>query len=81
MVTAAAYALAAYTEAHHPTRLYPPVAELSKASVEVAVAVIRQALADGVATEVEVRRLSDEELRAFVERKFWQPKHLPFRLE
>ena len=81
MVTAAAYALAAYTEAHHPTRLYPPVAELSKASVEVAVAVIRQALADGVATEFEVRRLSDEELRAFVERKFWQPKHLPFRLE
>ncbi|WP_412026796.1 NAD-dependent malic enzyme [Deinococcus yunweiensis] len=81
MVTEAAYALAAYTQAHHPQRLYPPVAELSKASVEVAVAVIRQALADGVATEFEVRRLQGEELRAFVERKFWQPKHLPFRLE
>lgn len=81
MVTEAAYALAAYTEKHHPERLYPPVAELSRASVEVAVAVIRQALADGVATEFEIRRMSGEELRAFVERKFWQPKHLPFRLE
>ncbi|PNY81882.1 NAD-dependent malic enzyme [Deinococcus koreensis] len=81
MVTAAAYALAAYTERHHPGRIYPPVSELSAASIEVAVAVIWQALQGGVATEFEIRRMGDQELRAFVERKFWVPKHLPFRLE
>ncbi|MDO4245229.1 MAG: NAD-dependent malic enzyme [Deinococcus sp.] len=79
MVTEAAYALAAYTAEHHPQRTYPPVAELSQASVQVAVAVIKQALKDGVATEFSVRHMSDDELRAFVERKFWAPKYLPYR--
>ncbi|WP_414657807.1 NAD-dependent malic enzyme [Deinococcus sp. VB343] len=79
MVTEAAYALAAYTAEHHPQRTYPPVAELSQASVQVAVAVIKQALKDGVATEFGVRHMSDDELRAFVERKFWEPKYLPYR--
>lgn len=81
MVTEAAYALADYTALHHPGRTYPPVAELATASVSVAVAVIRQAVRDGVATDFDVRRMNDEDLRAFVERKFWVPKHLPFRLE
>ena len=78
MVTEAAYALADYTQAHHPGRTYPPVNELTQASVQVAVAVIKQAIKDGVATEFSVRRLSDGELRAFVERKFWEPKFLPY---
>lgn len=81
MVTAAAYALAEYTAERHPQRTYPPVAEMADASVHVAVAVIKQALKDGVATEFRVRRMTDEELLAFVKRKFWVPKHLPFRLE
>ncbi|UBV45153.1 NAD-dependent malic enzyme (plasmid) [Deinococcus taeanensis] len=79
MVTAAAYALAGYTQEHHPARTYPPVSELNRASVQVAVAVIRQALADGVATEFSVRGLSDAELLTLVERKFWQPRYLPFQ--
>ncbi|GGS22620.1 NAD-dependent malic enzyme [Deinococcus knuensis] len=81
MVTAAAYALADYTAAHWPERTYPPVAELGAASVQVAVAVIRQALADGVATEFSIRDLGDADLLALVERKFWQPKYLPFRTD
>nr|WP_254632880.1 NAD-dependent malic enzyme [Deinococcus sp. GbtcB9] len=79
MVTAAAYALAEYTQAYHPGRTYPPVAELSHASIHVAVAVIRQALADGVATEFTLRGQSDAGLLDTVKRKFWQPKYLPFR--
>ncbi|GAA5501938.1 putative NAD-dependent malic enzyme 2 [Deinococcus xinjiangensis] len=79
MVTEAAYALADYTAQHWPQRTYPPVSELSKASTHVAVAVIKQALKDGVATEFKIRRMGDTDLKAFVERKFWQPKYLPFR--
>lgn len=81
MVTEAAYALAAYTEKHHPERIYPPVPEISKASTHVAVAVIKQALKEGVATEFKVRRMTDTELRAFVERKFWKPQYLRFQME
>ena len=81
MVTEAAYTLAAYTEKHHPERIYPPVPEISKASTHVAVAVIKQALKEGVATEFKVRRMSDTELRAFVERKFWKPQYLRFQME
>jgi len=79
MVTAAAYALAEYTQANHPGRTYPPVDELSHASIHVAVAVIRQALADGVATEFTLRGQTDAQLLDTVKRKFWQPKYLPFR--
>ncbi|WP_291423235.1 NAD-dependent malic enzyme [Deinococcus sp.] len=81
MVTEAAYALADYTAAHHPSRIYPPVGELSKASVHVAVAVIKQALRDGVATEFSIRRMDDAALHEFVGRKFWQPRYLPFHDE
>ena len=80
MVLEAAYALAAYTERQHPDRIYPPVAELAEASVEVAAAVIKQALKDGVAAEFGVRDLSDEALLERVRGKFWTPKYLPFKL-
>lgn len=79
MVTEAAYALAAYTAKHHPERIYPPVQEISKASTHVAVAVIKQALKDGVATEFKIRPMGDAELMAFVERKFWKPQYLRFQ--
>ncbi|WP_291429183.1 NAD-dependent malic enzyme [Deinococcus sp.] len=81
MVTAAAYALAEYTAEHWPERTYPPVSELGAASVQVAVAVIKQALADGVATEFSIRGLGDADLLALVQRKFWQPRYLPFRTD
>ncbi|TSA87505.1 NAD-dependent malic enzyme [Deinococcus detaillensis] len=80
MVLEAAYALAAYTERHYPERIYPPVSELSAASIEVAAAVIKQALKDGVAAEFGVRDLSDEALLERVRGKFWVPKYLPFKL-
>ncbi len=81
MVTESAYALAAYTQRRHPGRTFPPVAELGEASLEVAVAVIKQALKDGVATEFSIRGLNDDELLELVRRKFWQPKYLPFKVE
>ncbi|WP_221090870.1 NAD-dependent malic enzyme [Deinococcus aquaedulcis] len=81
MVASAAAALAAYTAAHWPERIYPPVSELGAASVQVAAAVIRQALLDGVATEFSLRGLSDEALLDTVQRAFWRPEYLPFRLD
>ncbi|GGL78651.1 NAD-dependent malic enzyme [Deinococcus aerolatus] len=81
MVTESAYALAAYTQRLHPGRTFPPVAELGDASLEVAVAVIKQALRDGVATEFSIRGLNDDELLELVRTKFWQPKYLPFKVE
>ncbi len=81
MVTESAYALAAYTQRLHPGRTFPPVAELGDASLEVAVAVIKQALKDGVATEFSIRGLNDDELLELVKTKFWQPKYLPFKVE
>ncbi|WP_199188337.1 NAD-dependent malic enzyme [Deinococcus arcticus] len=81
MVAAAAAALADYTARHWPARIYPPVADLRGASVQVAAAVIAQALRDGVATEFALRGQSDEALLETVRRAFWQPEYLPFRLE
>lgn len=79
MVLEAAYALDGYTARVHPERLYPPVAELPEASVEVAVRVIQQALRDGVAAEGELAGLDGAALLERVKAKFWHPKYLPFR--
>ncbi|BDP44397.1 NAD-dependent malic enzyme (plasmid) [Deinococcus aetherius] len=79
MVLEAAYALADYTGREHPERLYPPVADLPGASVEVAARVIRQALRDGVAQEPGLGELDDPALTERVRAKFWRPKYLPFR--
>ncbi|MVN89146.1 oxaloacetate-decarboxylating malate dehydrogenase [Deinococcus sp. HMF7620] len=81
MVTAAAYALADCTAREWPGRTYPPVSQLGVASVQVAVAVIRQALRDGVATDFSLWALDDAALLELVERRFWQPEYLPFRVE
>jgi malate dehydrogenase (oxaloacetate-decarboxylating) len=79
MVLAGGYALAAYTAAHHPERVYPPVAELREVSIAVATAVIEAAVADGVARDAEVATMSQAERTAYVRRRFWEPKYLPYR--
>ncbi|UQN08550.1 NAD-dependent malic enzyme [Deinococcus sp. QL22] len=79
MVLAGAYALSDYTARQHPERLYPPVAELPEASVEVAVRVIQQTLRDGVAQEQGLSELDEAALTELVRAKFWAPTYLPFR--
>ncbi|XXY52190.1 NAD-dependent malic enzyme [Sorangium sp. So ce269] len=77
MVLAAAYALVDYTaEKHLDTGLiYPPVEELQEVSTRVAVAVIRAAFAEGVATSAKLDPASAED---HVKARFWQPRYLPF---
>jgi malate dehydrogenase (oxaloacetate-decarboxylating) len=77
MVTAAARALADYTDSHHLAGglIYPPVVELREVAAHVAARVIVQALADGVA------RADPGKLRkplSYVRSKMWQAKYLPF---
>ncbi|MFA5551041.1 MAG: NAD-dependent malic enzyme [Trueperaceae bacterium] len=76
MLTAAAEALSEYTD---PGRLlegavYPSVDALRRASKHVAVAVAKQALAEGVA-----RRDVGEDVSAAVLDAMWEPKYLPIR--
>ncbi|MGK3960578.1 NAD-dependent malic enzyme [Sorangium sp. So ce118] len=77
MVLAAAYALVDYTaEKHLDTGLiYPPVEELQEVSTRVAIAVIRAAFAEGVATSAKLDPASAED---HVKARFWQPRYLPF---
>lgn len=79
MVAAGSAALTAYTAAKHPDRLYPPVGELGEAAVQVATAVLRQALAEGVAEIPErwVRAGALEDLEGYVRGHFWKPRYLP----
>lgn len=44
MVLEAAYALAEYTETHHPERVYPPIGELREVSMQVAAQVMAKAI-------------------------------------
>ncbi len=75
MFTAAAEALSEYTD---PARLmegaiYPRINKLGRASKQVAVAVLKQALEDGVA-----RNETDDPLKA-VDDAMWEPRYLPIR--
>lgn len=79
MVLSGAYALAAYTAALHPERVYPPVADLRAVSVEVAVAVMGAATADGVADEPAIAELDHDARVAYVQARFWEPRYLPYR--
>ncbi|MFC4426586.1 NAD-dependent malic enzyme [Deinococcus navajonensis] len=79
MVAEAAYALADYTASAWPERTYPPTHALREASRAVALRVARQAITEGVAREPKVLGLDDEGLSAFIERRFWRPKYLPYR--
>lgn len=78
MVLEAAYALAEYTKKHHAAEglLYPPVEELRAVSLEVAARVIQRAFAEGVARTKKVR---PEDALAYVKKKAWSAKYLPFR--
>lgn len=79
MVMTASDALVHYTETHHPDRLYPPVSELDEVSIQVATAVLRQALAEGVG-EIPARWVAQgalDDLEGHVRGHFWRPKYLP----
>lgn len=76
MVLAAAYALAEYAEKRHlpAGNVYPPVDELNEVSVQVAVRVIEQAFAEGVAAS---RKVTPETAERYVRSRFWKPRYLP----
>jgi malate dehydrogenase (oxaloacetate-decarboxylating) len=75
MIMAAAKALAALSPARadKSAPLLPPIAEARKTSLAVAEAAGMQAIADGVAEDVDEASLAGE-LRAYV----WEPEYLPY---
>lgn len=77
MLTAAAHALAEYTDDARLARggVYPRMASLRGVSRQVAAAVAAQAVSEGVATNVEV---ADQPLEA-VDRAMWNAEYLPIR--
>lgn len=79
MVMRASDALAEYTATHHPDLLFPPVADLSEVSVQVATAVLRQAVAEGLARIPErwVAQGALEDLEGYVRGHSWKPRYLP----
>ncbi|GAA6754863.1 malate dehydrogenase [Thermus sp. 2.9] len=79
MVLEAAYALYDFTQERFPDLLYPPVRHLREVSPYVAARVMRKALEEGVAEEERIQGLSLEELFAFVQSRFWEPRYLPYR--
>ena len=74
MVLEAAYALSDYIQERHggDGQLYPPVDEITEASIHVAARVLERAHADGVASQ---RKPSDAQghVRAY----FWKPRYVP----
>jgi malate dehydrogenase (oxaloacetate-decarboxylating) len=76
MLTAASLALAEYTDSVRLAQggLYPRMDRLRSASRRVALAVIRQAVKEGVAT-----RQLPEDLEALLDREMWRPEFLPIR--
>ncbi len=82
MVTAAAYALAEYTEEKHLSKglIYPPVEELREVSARVAAHVIQQAMKDGVARVEHLLTLKGDIAKTIehVKKKQWQASYLPF---
>ena len=76
MLTAASLALAEYTDAARLAQgaLYPRMDRLRSASRRVALAVLRQAVKEGVAT-----RQLPEDLEALLDREMWRPEFLPIR--
>ncbi len=76
MLTAASLALADYTDGARLAQgaLYPRMDRIRAASRQVAMAVIRQAQKDGVAT-----RELPADLEALLEAEMWRPEFLPLR--
>ncbi|WP_425147269.1 NAD-dependent malic enzyme [Deinococcus sp.] len=78
MVMEAAQTLADHTDIS-AGRVYPNIQELREVSIQIAVRVARVAIAEGVAAERRVRGMTEAELMAFVRRRYWVPKYLPYR--
>ncbi len=76
MLAAAAEALAAYTDPLDIAigAVYPKVSAMRRASRHVAQAVLRQAVADGVA-----RRDVGDDVDAAIGKAMWEPRYLPIR--
>ncbi|PNY80663.1 NAD-dependent malic enzyme [Deinococcus koreensis] len=79
MIMAAALTLADYTRRCHPDHVYPPISELREISVQIAVAVARQAIIDGVCAQRSIRSMNDEALEAAIRERAWLPQYLPLR--
>jgi malate dehydrogenase (oxaloacetate-decarboxylating) len=79
MILAAAYTLAEYTAEHYlPVgQIFPPVGDLKKLSLQVAVKVLAQALEDGSSVRQDLKA---QDLEVYVKKHFWQARHLPFKL-
>jgi malate dehydrogenase (oxaloacetate-decarboxylating) len=74
MVLEASYALSDYIQERHGSdgRLYPPVEELTEASIHVAARVLERAHVDGVASQ---KKPADA--LAHVRAYFWKPRYVP----
>lgn len=57
-------------------RLLPPIEDIRSVSLEVALAVAKEARDSGLGI-----RKSDDELREIIRRAMWQPKYMPFRYQ
>ncbi len=79
MVLAGAYAVSDYTKQHHAQfgLIYPPLTDLPKVSRLVAAAVVKQAVADGVARESVPS--DPDALAEWIDDRFWEPEYLPIR--
>jgi len=77
MLTAAAVALDKFTTDERIAQggVYPRIEQLREASKHVAVAVIKQAISDGLARN----EVPEKNLDAFVESGMWKPEYLPLR--
>jgi malate dehydrogenase (oxaloacetate-decarboxylating) len=76
MVMAASEALAKYTIGRYVEGglIYPPVSDLRQTSLIVAEAVIRQAIADGVAMRTDI----PDDVKGFVQERSWKAEYQPF---
>ncbi|MFN3265221.1 MAG: NAD-dependent malic enzyme [Deinococcales bacterium] len=81
MVLEAAYALAEYTpeDSLKVGRVYPRIADLRTASINVAARVMQCAVHDGVAAEFSLYKKNLSELEQFAASRFWYPRYLPFK--
>jgi malate dehydrogenase (oxaloacetate-decarboxylating) len=73
MVLEAAYALAEYTAVRHTGAVYPPVEELTEASIYVATRVYARAVQDGA----DAPKRAPAEIEAHVRARVWRPEYLP----
>jgi malate dehydrogenase (oxaloacetate-decarboxylating) len=82
MIIESAFALAEYTDRHHHAagRIFPPISDLRKVSMEVAAHVLAVALRDGSATRKDIDPDDADGLLALFESRAWQPGYLSYRL-